>query len=92
MFAKDIIWSIFGLVFIVFGDNPDLRAVAVRFQIFSSATQRYVLSEYQPFLFSENRWATYNFLQFIHRIFSALAGRFMILWAESDQIQNLKIS
>jgi hypothetical protein len=39
----------------VFGDNPDLVAVSVRFQIFSSSTQRYVLSEYQPIMLSENR-------------------------------------
>jgi hypothetical protein len=41
----------------VFDDNPDLVALAVRFQIFSSATQRYVLSEYQPILLYGNRGA-----------------------------------
>ena len=40
-----------------FDDNLDLVAVAVQFQIFSLATQRYVFSEYQPILLSENRGA-----------------------------------
>ena len=48
--------------------------MAVWLQIFSSATQRYVLSEYQPILLSENRGPTKNFLQLKHRIFVSVSA------------------
>ena len=75
MFAKDKIWSIFGLVFIVFGVNPDLVQWQFGCKFSVQLNSVMCFRNINQFCFLKIGGPTYNFLQLKHRIFiSVLAG------------------